>query len=150
MTPENHRANIDLLRRVFDGAVGYVEREHPVYGTIFECLFTPCCIPLGVIAWVNPDNQGFFVRIGFPSVPVDDRAATLGGLNDINWRIPIGSFVLSEAGEVRFKSALFVGDAIAVPRMIGEFFASADDMVRTEYANVIAAVTGSIHEHLDA
>jgi hypothetical protein len=146
MTPDNHRKNIELLRELLAQIPGCVETDDPVYGKRFQCPFTPCCVPLALLAWVNPDNEGIFVRIVFPAIATSAQRTT-SALNEVNVDLPIGVFVLTQSGEVRFKSAVFIGDSVAPKPILEHLFASSADMVRVQYRNVIQILTGSPHEH---
>jgi hypothetical protein len=147
MTPVHHRKNIELVRELLAGAARSAETDDPVYRTLFHAQFIACCLPLALLAWVNPDNEGVFIRIVFPATGVAPTAELLAGLNAINEHLPVGCFVLTQAGEVRFKSAVFVGDAVAPRSILENLFASAADMVRVEYSRIAQLLTGSEHAH---
>jgi putative sensory transduction regulator len=148
MNAPNHQSNIALVRQILQQSPGFIEKDDPVYGKLFQCQFTPCCVPVAAIAWVNPDNEGVFIRIVFPAMTTA-KTESLAALNTINANLPIGAFVLTESGEVRFKSAVFVGDAVAPTSILEHLFASAADMVRVEHRKIIQIITGTTHEHQD-
>lgn len=150
MRPDAHQATIQILRKVLADAPAFIERRDPVYGTLFECQVSPCCVPLGLLAWVNPQNEGVFVRIVIPAAGASDRGRLLSALNDINVNLPVGSFVFTEAGEVRFKSAVFVGDSVPSIELVEHLLASAADMVRVEYSKIVHVLTGVAHKHAGA
>ncbi|HEV7242688.1 MAG TPA: YbjN domain-containing protein [Thermoanaerobaculia bacterium] len=96
---------------------------------------------------MNPDNEGIFVRVIVPSLGVQPSLEVLTALNEINATLPIGSFVFAESGEVRFKSAVFLGDAVAPEELLAHLFASAGDMVRAQFPRISRLLTGAAHTH---
>lgn len=148
MNPELHRKNLEVIAGTLRGARGYSERPDASYGTLVQFEFVPCCIPLPVLVWVNPDSDGVFVRVIFP--PAGDlrqRPLLLGVLNGINYELPIGGFAADlPRGEVRFKSTLFFGDAELAPSLFVHLVQSSLEMVRAHFHAIVSAMTGVDHK----
>lgn len=148
MNAQLHRKNMQMVADALRGAHGYSERPDASYGTLFQFEFTPCCIPLPVLAWVNPQSEGVFVRAIFP--PVGDlrqRPQLLGVLNSINYDLPVGGFAADlQRGEVRFKSTLFFGDVELAPSLFVHLVQSSLEMVRAHFHAIVGAITGIDHK----
>jgi|GEM_PF-6628194 len=144
MNAQLHRKNIETVAKNLRGAPGYSERPDAVHGTLFQFQFTPCCLPLPVLVWINPDSGGVFMRILFPGA--GDLPPLLGVLNRINYELPIGGFAADvPGGEVRFKKALFFGDTELAPSLFVHLVQSSLEMVRAHFGAIMSAVTGLDH-----
>ena len=119
------------------------------YGKLFEFQFTPCCIPLPVLAWFNSVSRGVFLRIIFPSMGAAvDRTCLLETLNALNYDVPVGSFAVDlTTGEVRFKNTVFVGGLDLDVQLLGNLIVSSFEVVRVCHNEIIGAVTGRAHTH---
>jgi hypothetical protein len=126
-----------------------VVRPDDDYGRIFEVTFTPCCVPLPVLFWFNAVSRGVFVRIIFPAAErPHDPIQLLAALNALNFDMPAGAFTANlESGEVRFKTAVFLGDLEVTTQILGNLAASSFEIVRVCHDAVVRAVTGQHHTH---
>ena len=148
MSPGNIEANFDAIRAALSDG-DFTEIADANYGRVFQTSFVPCCIPLPVLIWLNPDSEGVFIRIIFPAAGAPARTPhMLERLNEINYELAIGSFVANmDSGEVRFKSAVFIGDTRIEPDILSNLIASAGDMVKVNFHAVVGAITGVGHAH---
>ncbi len=148
MSPSNIEANFAAIRAALSDG-DFTEIADANYGRVFQTSFVPCCIPLPVLIWLNPDSEGVFIRIIFPGAGAPARTPLmLEKLNEINYKLAIGSFVADmNSGEVRFKSAVFIGDTCIEQGILSNLIASAGDMVKVDFHAVIGAITGVEHIH---
>jgi hypothetical protein len=148
MNIQLHRKNMQVVADALSGEGGYSEQPDVSYGTLFQFEFTPCCIPLPVLVWINPQSEGVFVRVIFPQVgDLRQRPQLLGILNNINYNLPAGGFAADlQRGEVRFKNTLFFGNTELAPSLFIELIQSSFDMVRVNFSAIIGAVTGVGHK----
>jgi hypothetical protein len=144
-----HQKNMQTVAGLLRPSQGYAERPDAVYGTVFQCAFVPCCIPLPVLVWVNPQSEGVFVRIIFPPAGDGHRQPQfLEILNRINYDLPTGGFAADlEKGEIRFKNTLFFGNTELDPALFVELMQSSFEMVRTHFPAMARAMTGQEHAH---
>lgn len=149
MTPENFMMSLAVVRTKLSAERNFVEAADADYGSLFQFEHTPCCIPLPVLAWVNPTSEGVFVRVLFPATgPVQNVQRLTGSLNEINWSLPVGAFAAElSSGEVRFKSAVFFGDHPLNIEMLTHLLESTLEFVNAHYHAVLHAVTGVEHVH---
>src|SRR5436190_18904228 len=135
MDAQLHLRNMQTVAGLLRETRGYSELADDAYGTLFQFQFVPCCVPLPVLVWVNPQSEGVFVRVIFP--PVGDlrqQPQFLEILNGINYDLPTGCFAADlKSGEVRFKATLFFGSTELDQSLFVELIQSSFEMVRTHF-----------------
>jgi hypothetical protein len=149
MESDQTQKAIDMIHSFLSMESSFSVRPDEDYGKLFEFAFTPCCIPLPVLIWFNPDSQGVFLRIIIPpSGKPANKADLLESLNRINYSLPVGGFAADlENGEVRFKSTVFLGNLSLDIEILGNLIMSSVEMVQVNYSEIFWAITGSEHTH---
>ncbi len=149
VTPENFRSSLDVVRSTLASEPGFNEAGDSDFVSLFQFQYTPCCIPLPVLVWVNPVSEGVFVRVVFPATGTPaDALRLVEVLNRINWSMPVGAFAAElGTGEVRFKSTLFFGDRPLDVKLFAHLLASTGEMVKSHHHAVVRAITGVEHVH---
>lgn len=149
MSQSTLQENINAIRSLISDEPGYIEVPDSTYGVLFQFEFIPCCAPIPILLWVNPDSQGIFLRAIFPTKAKKDRHILLyEALNEINYSLPIGSFAANpECGEVRFKSTIFIGNNAASRDILINLLGSSGEMISSHFNRIAGEITGQRHVH---
>lgn len=142
-------SDVDILHAFLHGEPSLEVREDSDYGKLFEVAFTPCCTPLPVLLWFNSRSRGAFLRVDLPnSGALYDHYQLLNKINAVNLTLPVGAFVADlKSGRVLYKNAVFVGELPLHVEILGNLVASSFEMVRTNYSEIVGAMTGKAHTH---
>ena len=147
MDAEKLAETIELIRRYLSDEPGLREVADAEYSIVFQWSWVPCCAPVNVLLWINPESDGLFLRLVIPSVgPLSEQQ--LAALNAINFDLPAGGYAADPDGELRFKTTLFFGERGLDGELLGNLISSAGDMVRSTYASVMRILLGREHQHL--
>lgn len=141
-----HRIEEDKTRQ------DLVIQDDEDYEILYSFRYTPCCIPLDCLVWINPVNDGLFLRCFFPKVTEDYLMDKLIFLcNRINVKIPSGCFAVNpESREVVFKNAFYYGKMNLTGPLVNHFFGSSLEFVKKHWEEILSTTSGGawkVHNH---